>query len=161
MGDHSECVEIVFDPKTISIEKLVQHFWTIHNPNRANYKGRQYLSILLFENAEQEHIVCKIKGEIELQLREAIQTEIAPLQKFTLAEDKHQKYYLKRYPKAYATLLEYYGSHEFFTNSTFVARLNGFVKGYCTLSDIKNEISNYPSEEKRFELIRLITSLKW
>ena len=161
MGDHSECVEIVFDPQIISLEKIVQHFWTIHNPNRVNYKGRQYLSIILYENTEQQQIVRKIKGEIEEQLGEFVQTEIAPLQKFTIAEDKHQKYYLKRYSKAYATLLEYYGSHEYFTNSTVVARLNGFVKGYCTLSDIKSEISNYPSEEKRSELIRLISSLKW
>lgn len=161
MGDHSECVEIVFDPHIISLEKIVQHFCSIHNPNRANYKGRQYLSIILFENAEQEQIVCKIKGEIETRLGESIQTEIAPLQKFTLAEDKHQKYYLKRYQKAFITLLEYYGSHESFTNSTVVARLNGFVKGYCSLSNIKNEISSHPSEEKRSELISLISSLKW
>ena len=161
MGDHSECVEIDFDPQIISLEKIIQHFWSIHNPNRANYKGRQYLSIILFENAEQEQIVYKIKGEIETRLGESVQTEIAPSQKFTLAEDKHQKYYLKRYLKAYATLLEYYGSHESFMNSTVVARLNGFVKGYCTLSDIKNEISILPSKEKSSELIRLISSLKW
>ncbi len=162
MGDHSECVEIVFDPKIISLEKIVHHFWTIHKPNRSNYKGRQYLSIILCEDSSQLQLVKKIKNELEVKLGEPIQTEIASLNKFSLAEEKHQKYYLKRYSKALESLLDYYSSHDSFMNSTLVARLNGFVKGYCSLSDIKNEItSSTMAEEKKAKLTSLINSLKW
>ncbi|WP_417899744.1 peptide-methionine (S)-S-oxide reductase MsrA [Bacillus sp. CSS-39] len=162
MADHTECLEIDFDPEVIGFEDIVQHFWSSHNPNRGNYKGRQYLSILLFHDAEQKEMIERVKDSLEKSMEDKIETEIASYRGFTLAEERHQKYYLKRYPKAMDRLMSYYGTHEQLVNATLVARLNSFVKGYGTLADLKEEMAGWNlSGEARGELVELIDGIRW
>jgi hypothetical protein len=48
IGNHTETLEIDFDPTIISYEEILDIFWKNHNPLRVNdYKGRQYMSLLL------------------------------------------------------------------------------------------------------------------
>lgn len=162
MADHTECLEIDFDPQVIAFEEIVKHFWKSHNPNRGNYKGRQYLSILLFHDYEQKEMIERVRVSLEKLMAYKIDTEIAPYQGFTLAEAGHQKYYLKRYPKAMEKLMSYYETHEQIVDATLVARLNSFVKGYGTLSDLKVEMAgwNVPEEMKE-ELVALVNGIRW
>ncbi|MBM7621038.1 peptide-methionine (S)-S-oxide reductase [Bacillus tianshenii] len=162
MVDHTECLEVDFDPLIIGFEEIVKHFWRSHNPNRGNYKGRQYLSIILFHDAEQKEVIERVKESLEKSLAGKIDTEIASYRGFTLAEERHQKYYLKRYPKAMERLLSYYETHEKFVDGTLVARLNSFVKGYGTLAALKEEMAgwNVP-EDIRVELFELIDGIRW
>jgi len=162
MADHTECLEIDFDPQVIGIEDIVHHFWSSHNPNRGNYKGRQYLSILLFRDAEQKEMIERVKDSLESSMVDKIDTEIASYRGFTLAEERHQKYYLKRYPKAMDRLAAYYETHEQLVNATLVARLNSFVKGYGTLAALKEEMAgwNIPGETKG-KLVELVNGIRW
>lgn len=160
MGDHTECLQIDYDPSQITFAEIARHFWNSHNSNRGNYKGRQYLSIFLFHDSYQEEVLEKIKQETQDTNAQLIGTEIVPLVNFTLAEEKHQKYYLKRYSSATQKLREHFLTEEAFTNATLVARLNSFVKGYGTLSSLKEEITEWEGEDTG-ELISLVNGLKW
>ncbi|WP_237262400.1 peptide-methionine (S)-S-oxide reductase MsrA [Sporosarcina ureae] len=160
--DHTETVEIDYDPKIISYEEILLHFWRNHYPNRDQYKGQQYVSSLRYHNQQQKQIIDTVKIEMEKELGEPIETEITPVGHFTIAEDRHQKYYLKRYPNVLDTLYSLYPSEASLIDSTFAARLNGFVKGFGTRDQIVTEIEGWPlPENARQQLIERFMKLKW
>jgi peptide-methionine (S)-S-oxide reductase len=162
MGDHTETLEIDFDPKTISFEQLLEEFWKNHNPLRDSYRGRQYMSILLYHNNTQKELALKTKKNWEEVLNGEIQTEIAPYSKFFVAEDYHQKYYLKRRQSTIDTLSSLYPTHEGLVNSTLAARLNGFVRGYGSLEGIKKEIKDWGlSMGDQQAIVNVLNSIRW
>lgn len=162
MGDHTETVEVTFDPDAISLEQLLRKFWNDHNPNRPAYKERQYISLLLYRNAEQKTIMEAVKQQLEVDREDSIYTEIAPMHDFTEAEPHHQKYYLKRFKRATEQLMVNFPDEASFHNSTITSRLNGFVREYGTLASIKEEIAQwYIPEDEAIELQKLLDDLKW
>jgi peptide-methionine (S)-S-oxide reductase len=163
MGDHSETIEIDYDPTLITFEEMLDVFWDHHNPMNINdYKGRQYNSLLFYRDEQQEATIQKVlKKRKELGKGEP-DTEIAPYSRFYLAEDRHQKYYLKRFPDAMNKLSMLYPSPPDLINSTLAARLNGLAKGYTNLERIKNEIEQWPaSPSDREKMIHLIKQIRW
>ncbi|MDQ0428021.1 peptide-methionine (S)-S-oxide reductase [Planomicrobium stackebrandtii] len=162
MGDHTETVQIEFDPSVISYEEILREFWGHHYPNRDNYKGRQYISLLHYHTEQQHKTIGLIRKEMEAKLEEPIETEISPFTGFTRAEERHQKYYLKRYPKALEQLAKIYPERELLEDSTFAARLNGFVKGFGTKDSVRKEITQWNiGEAEKAYLIELFLKLKW
>lgn len=162
MGDHSETLQIDFDPAVLPYEEILRHFWGNHYPNRDEYKGRQYISLLRFHSVRQQETIIRIKEEMENRLGEKIETEIAPYRDFTLAEERHQKYYLKRYPRILDQLAQHYPDAESFQDSIFAARLNGFAKGFGNREKLKEEIMGWNiSEESRRVLVETLMAIKW
>ncbi|MBT2569962.1 peptide-methionine (S)-S-oxide reductase MsrA [Planococcus sp. ISL-110] len=162
MADHTETIQIQFDPLVISYADVLREFWQNHYPNRGNYKGRQYISLLHYHTDQQRQTIEAIQKEMEAQLGEAIETEISPFSEFTLAEERHQKYYLKRYPKALEQLSGLYPEKEMLVGSTFAARLNGFVKGYGTKDSLREEIAQWSiGEIEKDFLTKLFSKMKW
>lgn len=162
MGDHSEVVQVDFDEELLSYERLLETFWTNHNPVNINgYKGRQYQSMLLYHDAEQQEVFHRVKQRIE-EGKGSLETEISPSTPFYLAEPRHQKYYLHRFPDAIAKLRAPYPSDEELMNATLTARLNGLAKGYTNLGRIVDEIGRWPmSDSDRAETITLIRGIRW
>lgn len=162
MGDHTETVEIDFDPAILRYEDVLRHFWRNHYPNRDQYKGRQYLSLLRCHDDEQLKVAERVKKEMEVELGERIETDIAPFRDFTLAEERHQKYYLKRYPKALEQLQMLYPDSGLLLNSTYAARLNGFVKGFRSKDSLLDELAGWEIDaEGRAVLVDSFNKLKW
>ncbi len=162
MGDHTEVLQVEFNPEAIPFEEILDVFWGNHNPLRLGIKPRQYMSILFYHCEEQRVKMLDKKQEWELNLKGVIQTEMTPFTTFYQAEDYHQKYYLKRYKSATETLSILFPSHEEFIQSTLVARLNGFVKGYGTLEGIRREIAEWGLNESDQEALqKLLKTLKW
>ena len=162
LGDHTETLQIDFDPQVLCYEDVLRHFWRNHYPNRDEYKGRQYISLLRYHNDEQKLKIEKIKREMEQELGEQIETDIALFDQFKLAEERHQKYYLKRYPKALEQLEDLFPNAELLVNSTFAARLNGFVKGFLTRDTFIYEIKHWPiGTNERDLLLKRLISMKW
>lgn len=163
LGDHTEVVEVTFEPDRISFAMIVELFWSRHNPVNINdYKGRQYQSLLMYDSEEQLHSMQDVLGTLEEQGKGRPDTEIVPRSVFYPAENRHQKYYLKRYPDAVRHLEALYPSEEALTGGTLAARLNGLAKGYTNLTRIVQEIEAWPvSMEERQKLIRLVRQIRW
>jgi peptide-methionine (S)-S-oxide reductase len=96
---HAESVQIEFDPKVISFEKILDIFWHTHNPTTLNRQGNdvgtQYRSAIFYHDLEQKEIAEKSKKELEEQglYKDSIVTEITPFKNFYVAEDYHKNYY--------------------------------------------------------------------
>lgn len=99
---HAEAVEVEFDPKQVSYQKLLDLFWEIHDPTQLNRQGpdvgTQYRSAIFYHDAEQEAAARASKATQEKSGKHhgAVVTEIAPAPEFYRAEDYHQQYFEKR-----------------------------------------------------------------
>lgn len=97
---HAEAVEVTLDPKKISYEKLLDVFWSNHNPTQGNRQGpdvgTQYRSAVFYHNAKQKEMASKSLKEQQKKYDKKITTEIKPAEKFYVAEDYHQQYLEKK-----------------------------------------------------------------
>ena len=93
MGDHTESIQIDFDPNVISYQALLDHFWASHDPV---YKSScQYKSAIFYHDDEQKRLAEESFAEEEKKRKKKIFTCLQPLETFYLAEDYHQKYLTK------------------------------------------------------------------
>jgi len=94
---HAEVIQVEFDPKVVSYEKVLETFWEAHDPTTLNRQGpdsgTQYRSIILYNNEAQKAAAEKSKADAQKHFRQPIVTEIVPLKKFYRGEDYHQDYY--------------------------------------------------------------------
>jgi peptide methionine sulfoxide reductase msrA/msrB len=94
----AEALEIIFDPKVTSYEKLVRYFFELHDPSQANRQGpdigSQYRSAIFYFTLQQKEIALKLKRFLESEGIK-VATEITPAGPFYAAEDYHQQYYDK------------------------------------------------------------------
>jgi peptide-methionine (S)-S-oxide reductase len=94
---HAEVIQIEYDPKVISYEKLLEAFWEAHDPTtrnrQGNDSGKQYRSIILYGSEAQRAAAEKSKADAQKALGKPIVTEIVPLKQFYKAEGYHQDYY--------------------------------------------------------------------
>jgi peptide-methionine (S)-S-oxide reductase len=96
---HAECLQIVYDPKKISFDELLEVFWKTHDPTTLNRQGAdvgtQYRSGIYYHNAEQKEKAEKYKAELDKSgaFDNPIVTEIKPFSIFYSAEDYHQAYF--------------------------------------------------------------------
>ena len=58
MGDHSESIQIDYDPARISYEELLEIFWKNHNPTQRAWR-RQYMSAIFYHNANQHQLALE------------------------------------------------------------------------------------------------------
>jgi len=108
---HNEVVRVVFDPKIISYEQLLQVFWENHDPTQGmrqgNDRGTQYRSGIYYYNDEHRDIAEKSKEDYQESLKKSghgkITTEILKAGEFYYAEDYHQQY-LHKNPNGYCNM---------------------------------------------------------
>ena len=98
---HAESVQIVFDPKKVGYEKLLDVYWHNIDPTTLNRQfcdaGNQYRSAIFYMNEEQKRLAEASLAELEKNkpFKGPIVTEITAATKFYPAEDYHQDYYQK------------------------------------------------------------------
>ncbi|VEN34990.1 unnamed protein product [Callosobruchus maculatus] len=151
MGDHTEVVEIDYDPKVISYEDLLELFWNNHEYGLTNITKRQYMSLILYHNEDQKRI-AEISMKKEAHKRnEKLSTEIAPAGPFYPAEDYHQKYRLQEH----SWLCEELGLTPALLQSSHVAaRLNGYIVGVGKQEDFEKDVVTLGLSEKMAKYVR-------
>ena len=98
---HTEAVQIVYDPKKVSYQKLLDVFWPNIDPTTPNAQfcdhGSQYRSGIFYHNEEQMRLATASRDQIERtkRFREPIVTEVTKASTFYPAEEYHQDYYKK------------------------------------------------------------------
>ncbi|MBS9374418.1 peptide-methionine (S)-S-oxide reductase MsrA [Rhodococcus sp. B50] len=105
---HTEVVLVVFDPKVIGYDRILQQFWENHDPTQGmrqgNDHGTQYRSAIYTYDETQIEVAEATAEAFGERLADAgygeITTEIAPLTQFYYAEDYHQQYLAKN-PNGY------------------------------------------------------------
>jgi peptide-methionine (S)-S-oxide reductase len=87
-----------------------------------------------------------------------IHTEVLPGETFYLAEDYHQKYLLQNTPRLWGDILEIYCDPGGWINSTVAARLNGYIGGYASVTQLAEEIDSLglsqPAQEHLWQVVR-------
>lgn len=102
LTDQRECVEIVFDPKILDYDHLLEIFWRQIDPTDSggqfNDRGEHYKTAIYYTTEVQKQKALKSKENLEKSKKfdKKIMTEILPATKFYEAEDYHQEYYKKR-----------------------------------------------------------------
>jgi methionine-S-sulfoxide reductase len=98
---HAEAVRVLFDPKVVSYERLLDFFFTMHDPTTPNRQGNdigsQYRSAIFFSDSKQkEEAEKKIKEwNDSKKWKKPIVTEVVQAGAFTSAEGYHQDYLVK------------------------------------------------------------------
>ena len=99
---HAEVVRVEFDPVKISYRRLLDVFWSIHNPTTPNRQGpdigNQYRSVIFFSSSAQQDAAQASMKDLEKsgRFKDPIVTAIVPAAEFYSAEEYHQQYLAKR-----------------------------------------------------------------
>ncbi|MFP3879739.1 MAG: peptide-methionine (S)-S-oxide reductase MsrA [Dehalococcoidia bacterium] len=145
LGDHTETIEIDYDPAQVSYEQLLEVYWDSHNPTTQPW-SRQYMSIIFYHNSEQFTLATESKQREEASLGRRVYTEIIPFSEFYVAEDYHQKYHLQQVPELMEELTVIYPNFADFRDSTAVARINGYIGGHVTFEELQEQLnSSWPA----------------
>lgn len=113
---HAECVQVTYDASKVSYGRLLQVFFTTHDPTTLNRQGpdqgTQYRSAIFYADDEQKRVAGAYIKQLDAAkaFDKPIVTTLEPLVEFYSAEQYHQDYaklnpfnpYIQRYatPKA-------------------------------------------------------------
>lgn len=154
LGNHSEAIQIEYDPRKISYKELLDTFWESHTPTYMS--SRQYASIIFYHDDDQKRLAQATKTHEENKQGGNIYTEILPYTQFYLAEGYHQKYRLRQVDELASEFSAIYPDLESFVNSTAVTRINGYLGGNGTLEQLECEIDQLGlSLEGREKLLKI------
>ena len=96
---HAEVVQLRFDSDIVSVQKLLDLFFMIHDPTTLNRQGAdvgsQYRSVIFYhtDSQKQEAETLIRKFESEKIWSAPIVTQVLPVPHFYPAEEYHQDYY--------------------------------------------------------------------
>lgn len=98
---HAEAVEVVYDPKAVSYEQLLEYFWHTIDPTTKDRQfcdaGTPYRTGIFVQDAKQLAAAQASKAALDKSkpFSEPVVTEISMAGPFYAAEDYHQDYYKK------------------------------------------------------------------
>jgi len=96
---HAESVEVVFDAEKIVYGKLLEHFFSIHDPTTIDRQGpdvgSQYRSAIFYHDEGQRNDAEEAVRRHQVSMRKRIVTQISPAGPFNRAEEYHQRYIAK------------------------------------------------------------------
>jgi peptide-methionine (S)-S-oxide reductase len=164
LKDHSETVQVQFDPAVISYRRLLEAFWANHD--YATPIEKQYKSAIFYHDDAQ-------KAEAEASFKEVeagklgnpeykgkpVLTVIEKATLFYVAELFHQKYFLQCNATFFQDLQKQgvYSFIEDITEDEMSASLNGYFSGHGTMGGLMAEIDAWPvSFAVKFAMFSLV-----
>lgn len=121
---YCEAVQILYDPKEVTYEQLLDVFWQNIDPTTVDKQfvdeGSQYRTEIFYHTEEQKKIAEESRKKIDTSgvFQKPVVTAITPASTFYPAEEYHQEYY-KKNPLQY----EYY--HHFSGRDQFLDKTWG------------------------------------
>jgi peptide-methionine (S)-S-oxide reductase len=156
LGDHSETVQLDYDPNVITYEELLDVFFASHDSTQAGVRC-QYRSAIFFHTAEQERLAQEVKAKEEAGLGATVQTEILPASTFYLAEDYHQKYALQADGAMMAEFRSMYPEFLDIVDSTAATRANAYLYGDGDIEQLQRELDSLGlSKESQDRLLLML-----
>jgi methionine-S-sulfoxide reductase len=161
LGDHTETIQIDYDPAKITYRELLEVFWESHNPREAPW-SRQYMKAIFYHNEAQRRVAKESRAKVAAKIGGQVSTQILPATEFYLAEDYHQKHALRRgAPHLAKEYLAMYPRLEDFVNSTAVTRVNGYLVGYGAAAQFKAELDSLGLTPAGREKLLAMTRFRW
>jgi peptide-methionine (S)-S-oxide reductase len=139
LGDHSESIRIDYDPNEISYGKLLEIFWSSHDPTHRPW-STQYKAAIFYHNEDQKRLAAESRDREAAKRNSKIRTEILPATEFYRAETYHQKHRLRQDRELMSEFSAMYPSDDDFVNSTSAARVNGYLDGYGNPQALEKEL---------------------
>lgn len=96
---HAEVVQVTFDPKRVTYEKILDFFWKLHDPTTLNRQGpdvgTQYRSAIFYHSEAQRQAAEKSKSALDESGAAGAPsvTEITAAGPFYSADGYHQDFY--------------------------------------------------------------------
>ena len=132
LGDHTEAFALDFDPRIVSYDELLAAFWRAHRPTKEPYSRQYMAAVFPTTEAQRERALAS-----RAQIANAV-TQVIANARFYLAEDYHQKYYLRHDRILMAELADY--APAAFVDSTAAARLNGYAGNHGTRAGLEEDL---------------------
>ncbi len=139
LGDHTETIQIDYDPAHLSYGDLLNIFWQSHDPG-ARAWSKQYMAAVFYHDEQQKKMAEESRDRRTAATGKPIHTQILPLKAFYLAEEYHQKYRLRREKDLLREFERIYPATADLVDSTAAARVNGYLGGYGTAADLQADI---------------------
>lgn len=104
---HAEVIRIVFDPRKIDYEFLLEVFFHTHDPTTLNRQGadvgKQYRSVVFYHSESQKETAEKLIQTLDNEgvFDKKIVTKIEPISNYYPAENYHQNYFENNPQNAY------------------------------------------------------------
>ena len=107
---HAEICRIKYNPNIIPFDVLLEVFFLAHDPTTLNSQGNdigpQYRSIIFYQNKNEKEQTDKYINQLELDtVYINIKTEVVEFEKFYVAENYHQNYFLTNPNQPYCSLI--------------------------------------------------------
>ena len=106
---HAEVVQISFENTQVSYRKILEIFFTMHDPTTLNRQGNdigtQYRSVVFYHTPEQQVTAKQVIAEMASVWDADLVTELNPLPTFYRAEDYHQNYYRQHPDQGYCAFV--------------------------------------------------------
>lgn len=138
LGDHSESIEVDYDPRVLSYRDLLGVFFASHTPTHPSFSVQYRSAVFSRTEAERE------AAEEAIARAEAtvgrVYVAIEPFRSFHSAEDYHQKYGLRRYRDLTGEFHRLLPHERDFVDSTAVARVNGWLSGCAGVEQLDREL---------------------
>lgn len=103
-SDHSETVEVIYDPSIISLKEILEKYYVVIDPTSLNKQGedegRSYRTGIYYTDNADLIVIEEVTDSIQAKTTEKVVVEIEPLKGFYPAEEYHQKY-LEKNPQGY------------------------------------------------------------
>ncbi|RKP58339.1 peptide-methionine (R)-S-oxide reductase [Cohnella endophytica] len=100
----AETVHVKYDPKQVTLQKLLADYFRVIDPTSENKQGNdqgiQYRTGIYYTHAEEAEVIQQVVSQEQDKYTKPIVTEVLPLRNYYLAEEYHQ-HYLEKNPNGY------------------------------------------------------------
>ena len=128
LGNHTEVVQVEFDPDAVTYRELLDLAFESHAPNRQT-GNTQYQNVVLTATNAQHATLDEFLSSRGLTA-DGIGTRVEQLSRFYPAEDYHQKYKLRSVSSLMDAFDDAGYDDEAVRESPIAAKLNGYAAGH-------------------------------